>query len=71
MENEKPMRKMETEEPGRWEENQESVVSEAKGRKFRREGAGMADAFEAGREVVVDNSSVQPRCGWWWRSGRR
>ena len=60
MENEKPMRRMKKEQPGRLEENQESVWCHRsqKRKKFRREGVGVVDTLEVGQEVVTEDSSV-------------
>lgn len=60
VENEKPMRRMKKEQPGRLEENQESVWCHRsqKRKKFRREGVGVVDTLEVGQEVVTEDSSV-------------
>lgn len=73
MENEKPMRKMEKEQPGDWKKTRRVWCHRNQGRKeFRREGKPVVGILEAGKEGMVENSSVlRPGCGWWWISGRR
>lgn len=66
MENEKPMRRMKKDQPGRLEENQESVWCHRsqKRKTLRREGVGVVDTLEVGQEVVAEDSSVLwPECG--------
>lgn len=60
LKNEKPMRKMEKEQPGRLEENQEGVVPQQPTEETVKEGGntGVVSTLEAGRKLMVENSSV-------------
>lgn len=46
--------------PGNWKKIRRVWCHRSQGRKeFKREGVGVVDAFEAGKEEVVENSAVK------------